>query len=260
MLIRTISAIIGGGLLLGFTYLGGAYVLVLAFVISLVGLHEYMRILSFLGQRSWYVTDMLAAAIWLGGTFAVGDRFLAVGLVIWFFAAAGRLALFYPRVSFSEVVHNFLGVIYTAGLFSYFLLLRARPSGLKWTFTVFFLVWAVDTGAYLIGKGFGKHRLAPEISPNKTLEGAIGGLALTMVVAWSLGYWLLGGSSLLLLLLGLVVGASAQAGDLFESALKRAAGVKDSGRLIPGHGGMLDRFDSFVFALPLVYYFVSFLQ
>lgn len=260
MLTRTVSAIFGGALLLGLTYLGGAYGLVLVFVIALIGLHEYMRILERLGFKPWYTMNMLAAATWLGGAFLFGEKFVSVALAVWFLIAASRFALSYPRVNLSEVFHNYIGVIYTTGLFSYFFLLRARPLGLQWTFTVFFLVWAVDSGAYLIGRAFGKHRLAPEISPNKTIEGAFGGLTLALIVAWFLGDWLGGIKPATMLLLGLVAGVSAQIGDLFESALKRAAGVKDSGRLIPGHGGMLDRFDSFVFALPLVYYLVRFLQ
>ncbi|MDI6813462.1 MAG: phosphatidate cytidylyltransferase [Desulfitobacteriaceae bacterium] len=260
MLTRTISAIIGGSLLLGLTYLGEAYVLVLVLTIALIGLHEYMQILERLGQKAWYTTNMLAAVTWLGGVFLIGERSLQIGFVVWLLVAASHFALFYPQISLTQVLYNFWGVVYTAGLLSYFFLLRELPLGLKWTFSVFFLVWAVDSGAYLIGRGFGKHPLAPEVSPKKTIEGSLGGLALTLVVTWFLGSWLGEVVPQKMLLLGLLVGVSAQVGDLFESALKRAAGVKDSGRLIPGHGGMLDRFDSFVFALPLVYYFVRYLE
>lgn len=260
MLTRTISAIIGGALLLSLTYLGGAYTFGLVFVVALTGLYEYMKILQRLEQKAWYTTNILAAAIWLTGVFLIGERFLPLAVVAWFLVTSSRFALFYPQVNLSEVLYNFFGVIYTAGLFSYFFLLRALPAGQKWTFAVFFLVWAVDTGAYLIGKSFGKHRLAPEISPKKTIEGSLGGLALTLTLAWLLRGWLGGVIPLKMLFLGLLAGVSAQIGDLFESALKRVAGIKDSGRLIPGHGGMLDRFDSFVFTLPLVYYLVRFIQ
>ncbi|MHB1653931.1 MAG: phosphatidate cytidylyltransferase [Desulfitobacteriaceae bacterium] len=257
---RMISAIVGGALLLGLTYLGGFYSAILVIGIALLGLHEFMRLIEKLGSRAWYSSNMIGAALWLLVVFFGGQAFLLPGFVLWLLYAGGRFALGYPRMQLAEALYNFLSVIYTAGLMAHFLLLRGLPLGMKWTFVTFFLVWATDIGAYLIGKGVGRHLLAPLVSPKKTIEGSVGGLLLTLIVALLLGRWVNGVSGFFLLGLALVVGISAQVGDLFESALKRAAGIKDSGTLIPGHGGILDRFDSFVFALPLVYYLVSYLQ
>jgi phosphatidate cytidylyltransferase len=124
-----------------------------------------------------------------------------------------------------------------------------------WILVLVLVVWAYDTAAYFTGRRFGRHSFMHHISPSKTIEGVAGGVVaaavLGAVLVAALGRpWLAG------LVFGVVVGAAAQAGDLAESMLKRAAGAKESGRLIPGHGGMLDRVDSFLFAAPVAYFYV----
>jgi phosphatidate cytidylyltransferase len=124
-------------------------------------------------------------------------------------------------------------------------------AGAAWTLTLIVLVWGYDTGAYLTGRSLGRHHLIERISPSKTVEGLVGGLVLATGAA-GLGTWLLGLDAWHALVLGPVVGLAAQAGDLAESLLKRAAARKESGSLIPGHGGILDRVDSFLFAAPVL--------
>jgi phosphatidate cytidylyltransferase len=128
--------------------------------------------------------------------------------------------------------------------------LGLRP-GVAWTLLLVLVVWGYDTGAYLTGRWLGRRRLIDHISPSKTLEGLAGGL-LTGTLAAGLGAWLVGLEPWHPLLIGPLVGIAAQAGDLAESLVKRAAGRKESGSLIPGHGGMLDRIDSFLFAAPIL--------
>ncbi|OGO56185.1 MAG: hypothetical protein A2Z32_01360 [Chloroflexi bacterium RBG_16_69_14] len=124
-----------------------------------------------------------------------------------------------------------------------------------WILLLIFAVWSYDTGAYLVGKNLGRTKFLTHISPSKTIEGLVGGvIATTSVVAIML--WALGQNPLHALALGPLTALAAQAGDLAESVIKRAAGAKDSGTLIPGHGGMLDRVDSFVFAAPVVTLYV----
>jgi phosphatidate cytidylyltransferase len=124
------------------------------------------------------------------------------------------------------------------------------PRGLAWILTVILAIWVGDSVALLAGKAFGKKSLAPTISPNKSQEGAFAGFVASMAVgaisfqSFGLGDWRLG------LVAGAVIGVAGQVGDLAESVLKRQAGVKDSGSLIPGHGGMLDRIDALLFAFP----------
>ena len=137
--------------------------------------------------------------------------------------------------------------------------LQALPPGLTLTLLAFGCIWAADIGAYTIGRLFGRTRLS-NISPKKTVEGAVFGVAasvgVAIVGAWSLDwpFWPATGATL-----GLLIGIASLLGDLTESMMKRDAGVKDSGQLIPGHGGILDRADSYVFTAPLVYYFVTLL-
>ena len=122
-------------------------------------------------------------------------------------------------------------------------------AGSAWMLLLLLVVWGYDTGAYLTGRWLGRRRLIDHVSPSKTLEGLAGGLV-TATLAAGIGAWLVGLAPWHPLLIGPFIGLAAQAGDLAESLLKRAAGRKESGFLIPGHGGMLDRIDSFLFAAP----------
>lgn len=153
------------------------------------------------------------------------------------------------------------GFLYLPLLFGHLALLRKVPQGREWIFTVFLIVMLSDTSAYFVGSALGKHRLYPAISPKKSVEGAIGGLIGGLAGVFLAKFlwfpslpWLLAGG------IGIILGACGQIGDLFESMLKRSYGVKDSGRIIPGHGGLLDRLDSLIFAFPPAYYLVLCLQ
>ena len=148
-----------------------------------------------------------------------------------------------------------LGVCYVALPFAALILTRLGDAGLQWVALAFLTTFATDTGAYAAGKAMGRRKLAPSVSPGKTWEGAAGGLLAAMSAAVGLVHLLDGVESRVwpALALGLAIGVAAQAGDLLESKLKRMAGAKNSGRLIPGHGGLLDRLDSLVPVFPLVY-------
>jgi phosphatidate cytidylyltransferase len=122
----------------------------------------------------------------------------------------------------------------------------------------FLLIWANDTGAYLIGVTLGKHRLFERISPKKSWEGFVGGVILAALVSWLLSGWLGVVSPLKWIIISLIIAIAGTYGDLVESMLKRSAGIKDSGNIMPGHGGFLDRFDSAVMSFPLVFLFISF--
>ena len=148
-------------------------------------------------------------------------------------------------------------VLYPGALLAHAPLLRGGEQGLEWIVLLLVVTFSTDTGAFFVGKAIGKRPLAPTISPNKTWEGAIGGFAAAILAAF-LATWALDidADLPLIAILGALMGVVGQAGDLFESKLKRLADVKESGRLLPGHGGVLDRLDSIVFNLALVYYFV----
>ncbi|MFL5468138.1 MAG: phosphatidate cytidylyltransferase [Gemmatimonadaceae bacterium] len=175
---------------------------------------------------------------------------------IWLRGPAGK-----PLASVAITV---FGVMY-AGLFSYIYALRyhnyavGAAAGTALVLLPVLLTWTTDIGAYAFGRTFGHKKLIPSISPGKTVEGAIGGLALTIVICLLyvrfilMPYAQLGLTIQGAILFAIVVSVAAQTGDLAESLLKREAGVKDSSRIIPGHGGILDRFDSFLFVMPIAF-------
>ena len=147
------------------------------------------------------------------------------------------------------------GILYVGWLLSYFVALRGLDAGRDWVFVALFTIFGSDTAAFFVGRALGRHRLAPRISPGKTWEGAIAGVFGAIIVSL-LFTMLIPISYVQAILLGLLVSVFGQLGDLVESLLKRNMGVKDSGKLLPGHGGFLDRIDSVVFAGVVVYYYV----
>ena len=163
--------------------------------------------------------------------------------------------------AFASWVWTIAGILYIGWLLSHLVALRGLEGGRNWVFFVLFVTWASDTTAFFTGRKLGRHKLAPSISPSKTWEGSIGGIgaAIAMSILFfiptpfqlPLAYWQAIPLSIAVSILG-------QLGDLTESLLKRNMGVKDSGRLMPGHGGLLDRMDSIIFAGVVVYYFASF--
>lgn len=165
------------------------------------------------------------------------------------------------EVVLSQVAATVFTVLYTGLLLSFLGLIRDLPSGASWLLLVLASTFGADTGAYLVGRTVGRHKLAPHVSPGKTIEGLIGGMAMSVVAALicrmlipgvlTVGdcFWV-----------GLAVGFIGPLGDLSESMLKRSVGVKDSGSLIPGHGGLLDRIDALLFTAPFVYYYACCLR
>jgi phosphatidate cytidylyltransferase len=161
------------------------------------------------------------------------------------FESAGKtaLAIFYIPVSLALLVA-----------------MRGTADGIAWVFMTLCVIFAGDTAAYYIGNQYGTRKLCPRVSPGKTIEGAVGGLAANLLVALIFDLLALEGVSLPgVLMMSLFMGASGQMGDLFESVLKRAAGIKDSGGILPGHGGILDRIDALLFAIPVAYIFKIYL-
>ncbi|SHK12179.1 phosphatidate cytidylyltransferase [Hymenobacter psychrotolerans DSM 18569] len=155
---------------------------------------------------------------------------------------------------FSNVGVALLGLLYVSLPMSLLSVVAFNDLGYDYrrVLALLLLVWSSDIGAYAAGKTFGKHKLAPKISPGKTWEGAIGGFLLTLAMGWAMGYLLPELSLTYRLVVAGVVAVFGPLGDLAESMLKRSVGVKDSGRIMPGHGGLLDRFDAFLFILPVL--------
>ncbi len=186
-----------------------------------------------------------------------GGALLWVGLSV---LVILTVRLFSPRPAegaFEDVAMTVFGVCYVALLFGFQVAIHAGGLGRQWLVFLYLVIWASDIGAYYIGTAYGRHRLYEKISPKKSIEGLLGGTAASMVVALLCSFWLirsLGWFEALLLGLGLALVGTV--GDLAESLIKRSSGVKDSGTLLPGHGGVLDRLDSLMFAAPALYYYL----
>ena len=150
------------------------------------------------------------------------------------------------------------GVLYLGLTLGPLSMTRLLPQGEWLIFFLLLVTWASDTGAYYVGTVYGRHRLAPTISPKKTVEGLVGGLIGAIIVAYAVRWWFLPElSGLDCLVLAMLLTITGLWGDLTESAMKRGVGIKDSGGILPGHGGMLDRLDSLLFAAPAFYYYIT---
>ena len=258
---RIISSIVSLPILLAIIYFGTPFhfFLLLEFAIF-IGLYEFYRMIEKggLGCYKWagIILGILLSAAIFKGTY--------INLVI----AASVILLFIIRIfegntsdnTFSYVSNTIFGIVYVSFLMSYLGVIRASgDNGRELIFFVLLITWMGDTTAYYGGKGFGKHKLAPAISPKKTVEGAIIGLIGSIVGAIIAKSWFLDISILNAIAAGILIGVFGQFGDLSESIIKRNLQVKDSGGIIPGHGGILDRVDSLLFSAPVFYYYYSFI-
>ena len=271
-LYRVLSGIVFVPILILLSNLGGSAFLMLFNVILVLACREFYQLMEFKGVNPSKKVGIAAALIlstlvyWRGGEF-LGFFFAAFVIVI------ALRELFRTKVAFPiyDMATTVFGVIYVGWLLVHLLLLRELPREVAITYETgsamllfaFLLAWSSDTGAYFVGMAIGRHKLFPRVSPSKSVEGAIAGFAATLVAAVAGRTWLVldpSGAPLLTvaqaLALGVIVGVANQLGDLVESLLKRDAAVKDTSEMIPGHGGVLDRFDSLLFAGPVTYYFL----
>jgi phosphatidate cytidylyltransferase len=258
LMVRILSAFVILGAVIGLVLLGlyGVYVLVI--VLGGLALWEFYGLSDRMGSRApaWLLFPLGAFFAFSGTVLKQVDVTLVLAL-----ALVGGLGafLFLPgrRQGLSRWAMGLAGALYIGMPFNFYLLLyTSKPNGLVWTLFTIFAVVVSDAAALLVGSRIGRHPFFTTISPNKTVEGAIAGVVGAMIVMLIGVSAVLGHSPLHGLLLGVLVGTSAEVGDLVESQMKRIAEVKDSSRLIPGHGGVLDRIDSILFPPILVYFYV----
>lgn len=263
---RVVSGIIAAPLVMAIVVAGRVYLTLMVAAIGVAAVAEFYRLgrssglcpstgLGVAGVLAFSAAGHLGAETWLGAILA--------GLVV------ASLALQTLRAGRTNAIANpavtAFGASYIGWALATFLLLRrlgGPGAGLEHAVVTLLVVWATDTAAYFLGSAFGRHKLAPEVSPNKSAEGAISGLVAGVAVGigaralgGALGWWP-GLPIWPSTLVATLASCAGQAGDLAESAMKRSAKVKDSGVFLPGHGGVLDRIDGVLFAIPVVYYCV----
>ena len=281
---RIISSLIAIALALGMIILGGWYFTIGIAILTVLAQLEYFRLVRAKGvEPAGKTTLIVSLLLFISATItpSVTDAMFCLGgTIICFYL------LFQPKIAtIADISSSILGLFYTGYLPTFWVRLRVNlpnannssnlpldgywpdswlnpsqfPTALTLTFLVMACIWAADIGAYTMGKSFGRTKLS-QISPKKTVEGAVFGILGSLIVAelgaWYFHFpvWQISG-----VMLGILIGITSLLGDLTESMMKRDAGVKDSGQLIPGHGGILDRTDSYVFTAPLVYYFFTLL-
>lgn len=256
---RIITGVIAFAFFVPIVWLGGPFFNVLIYLMAAIGLFELLRMKGIkLFSIVGLISTLLLFVLLLPSSIA-SDLVQVTGhtKIEWLFVAVFLLLVYTVLVknhfTFEDAAFTIMATLYVGIGFYYFI--ETREIGLTYVVFALLVVWTTDSGAYFTGRKLGKRKLWPEISPNKTIEGFIGGIVWALIAAFIL-QWITPLSSSYLILIGITIAASifGQLGDLVESAIKRHYNVKDSGKLLPGHGGILDRFDSLLFVIPLLHF------
>lgn len=241
-------------------FLGGIYLELVVLLLSLLGMHEFFNVTKHNG-KPLNITAYLTCIIYYA--FIIlnkGDyKFLFFSIVLAIFIVL-CIPIFNEECSFVDAAITLLGFLYIGVFFSYIIFTYKTEYGRHLVWIIFISSWMCDTTAYYAGRFLGKHKLCPRVSPKKTIEGSIGGLLGSTLSCGIYGIILNNiGINIPLFnffLVGIFAGGLCQLGDLAASSIKRSVNIKDYGNLIPGHGGILDRFDSILFASVVVYYYI----
>ena len=244
---------------------GGSILFGVVGMISLVGLFELYRVMKIektpLGFIGYGTCIAYYGLLWFEG-----QQFVTLMCIAALMLLMSVYVFTFPKYKTEEITIVFFGVFYVAVMLSYLFQVRQMPDGGYLVWLIFLSSWGCDTCAYCVGVLFGKHKLAPVLSPKKSIEGAIGGVAgaavLGFLYALTFQTQMAGikNPQLVCALACAIAAVISQIGDLAASAIKRNHQVKDYGHLIPGHGGVLDRFDSMIFTAPAIYFAVTFLR
>lgn len=252
--IPVLILLVAKGAMVGFALVVG--------LVSVVSLYEYYCMML-PGEKAGTRLTGLAFCLLIAASFYTDGGTTTFTLIILAFLSLGMISLAGfdgGRSSVEAFNKHITGLVYIPFFLGHLILIRDSRGGETWIFFLMAVIFAGDIAAYYVGTSFGRHKLAPNVSPGKTVEGSLGGLAANLLVGalfkkcyfpqFGWVQWIG---------LTLTLGVVGQAGDLFESMFKRSAGVKDSGRIVPGHGGLLDRIDALLFAGPALYYFKRYL-
>lgn len=243
------------------TIMSGGYVLLLTLLcVSLIGMRELYNAMGVhkSGMDLLELAGYLGAVLYYGTVFLGFEKYGMMAVILSLVLLMFVYVFTYPKYQAEQVMSAFFGLVYVAVMLSFILLTRNLENGHLLVWLIFFCSWGCDTCAYCVGVLIGKHKMAPVLSPKKSIEGAVGGVA----GAAGLGavYAAIIYAPVVEYAVICAVGALiSMVGDLAASAIKRNRGIKDYGKLIPGHGGILDRFDSVIFTAPVIYYMAKFI-
>lgn len=242
---------------------GGSVLFTLLFLISLIGMTELYKVFDIQKKGAGICGYIFAAAyyalLYLKPILPVKTDWFMLLFMAFLIAMMGVFVFSFPKYRTEQILAAFFGVFYVTVMLSYVYQTRILPGGIFTVWLVFICSWGCDTCAYCVGMLIGKHKMAPKLSPKKSVEGGVGGIVgaalLAVIYALAINKWGNAGANLIrFAVIGAVGGAISQIGDLAASAIKRNHDIKDYGKLIPGHGGILDRFDSVIFTAPIIYY------
>ena len=264
MLTRIISAIVGVPLIALFLIIRGNYLFVFVGVLSLIGMYEYYKAINATGVKTMsFIGYIFCLAFYVLQLFypdtEISSKIMAVMLITLF-----TYEIFTRKNGVDGIIHTLFGFVYVAFLMSHILRINNLENAAILIWLPFLTAWFTDSSAYFVGISIGKHKIIPSISPKKSLEGFIGGIIGSSVLTTLFGVIIIGyGYDIALvhfIIIGLICGFASEIGDLAGSYIKRFTKIKDFGNLIPGHGGILDRFDSILFTMPIVYYYFILVQ
>lgn len=258
---RLTSGIVLVVILTAVLYLGSAPTFFMTVVVSLIGYYELLRV--FQAEKSAIAVIGYTVTIFYYALLMVEmNTFLLPLMLLLLVALLAVYVLTFPRYHFHQVAAGFFGFFYVTIMLSYVYQIRVLDSGGVYVVLLFLSSWGNDTLAYCAGRLCGRHKMSPALSPKKTIEGAVGGVAgaglLGFLYSLIAKQFVLSDKNLALIFVGICMGGALISiiGDLAASAIKRNFDIKDYGTLIPGHGGILDRFDSVIFIAPIIYYFL----
>lgn len=243
-----------------FVILGGLPLKIFTIVLSIIGMHEFYKALKEKGFKPVISIGYLL----LFAYYVSNNDFekLAYILIIGTFIAL-LVPVFNLERTFIDVALTILGFIYVGVFFSFIYLVQVKSQGVYYIWLIFIASWMSDTAALYAGKFFGKHKLCPKVSPKKTVEGSIGGLLGAALFCTIFGIVISNYAEVMpiyhFFIVGILSGGLSQLGDLVASSVKRYVGIKDYSKLIPGHGGILDRFDSILFSGVVIFYYLTFI-
>lgn len=259
---RLASGVILLAVTITLVFLGGSVLLYTLEIISLIGMFELYRTSQLEKSKIAFIAYVIAIIYYAVLNLSVSIDYELIFLCAMICLMASYV-IFYPKFHIEQITFIFFGLIYVMAALSCIYRVRMLTDGIYIVWLIFISAWGSDTCAYCVGKLIGKHKLPSQLSPNKSIEGCIGGIAGAALIGFIYGsifeknFSLLENPSFVLALIGAAGSVISQVGDLAASAIKRNHNIKDYGHLIPGHGGILDRFDSIIFTAPLVYMLVK---